>query len=399
MDRYLGQLWAAPSMVKPEGKKLKRKLQKIGTQSQQRPYSVNYSDTKTSPEYKPHRTSISFNLFGSSKPSVPQRPALPSPTRSEDGQWLEDFRKNGYLYRDGRRLSRQLDSEKTQERPASMVVPEFAHLAAVAPETPAPSQEKTAGPPVKHGVPHLTRRYAKTPVSHIGQLETHPLLRTQGLSQDVPTIESIAESYRALLESRASFISETAREHSPIAEKQDHQSFAPQDLSLVPPPLEPVTELPEPPHPRGRRSPRSDDGTLVGDDPTDFKNVSISLVPSSPSWTSYETASPGLERKPTIPSESSDLQTCLDLLTRELSSVIGRSPGQSSTDTTALQIWIMIEAYEHLRDQVLSTHEADVQDGPLRAIFDTWLKALHSLHDGMTGGDGQRSESDYGDEK
>ncbi|KAI1429734.1 hypothetical protein F5Y12DRAFT_725176 [Xylaria sp. FL1777] len=394
MDRYLGQLWAAPSMVKPEGKKLKRRLQKIGSQSQQRPYSVSYSDTKINPEPKPHRASLSFNLFGSVKPSVPQRPALPSPTHSEDGKWLEDFRKSGYLYRDGRR-SRQPENEKSRERPASMVVPEFAHLAAVPHESPAPPQEKTTSSPIKNRPPQTIRRYAKTPVSHIGQLETHPLLRTQGLSQDVPTIESIAESYRALLESRASFVGEAANEYSPIAEKQD-RCFTPHDPSLVPPPLEPLAELPEPPLARGRGSPRSDDGTLVEEGSIDFK-IAPTSVPSSPSWTSYETASPGLERKPTIPPRSSDLQACLDLLTKELSSVVGRSPAHPSTDTTALQIWIMIEAYEHLRDRVLASHEGDVQNGPLKATFDTWLKALHSIHDGMTGDDGQQSESDYGD--
>ncbi|KAI0505723.1 hypothetical protein F5B22DRAFT_494410 [Xylaria bambusicola] len=396
MDRYLGQLWSAPSMVKPEGKKLKRKLQKIGTQSQQRPFSINYSDTKTnSPEAKPHRASLSFNLFNGSKPSVPQRHALPVPINSEDSNWLEDFRKNGYTSRDGRR-PRQLDSEKTRERPASIAVPEFAHLAAAAPVSPTPREEKTAAPPIKPGPPRMTRRYAKTPVSHVGQLETHPLLRTQGTSQDVPTIESIAESYRALLESRASFVNEGGIEHSPITEKQDH-CFNPQDPSLVPPPLEPVTELPEPSPLRGRGSPRSDDGTLVGEDSIDFKRSTISSVPSSPSWTSYETASPGLGRKPTIPSGHSDLQRCLDLLTKELSSVLRRSPAQHHTDTTALQIWIMIEAYENLRNEMLRRHEGDDQHGPLKLVFDTWLKALHSIHDDITGGDGKRSESNYGD--
>ncbi|KAI1131105.1 hypothetical protein F5Y10DRAFT_89808 [Nemania abortiva] len=389
MDRYLGQLWAAPSMMKPEGKKLKRKLQKVGAQQQQRPYSVNYSDTKMSTEYKPHKTSLPFNLFSSVKPSAPQRPSLPPPTNSEDGKWLEDFRKNGYLYRDSRRSSRHLDAEKALERPVSMV-PEFAHLAAA---SPAPPQEKTAPscPPVKT---QMTRRYAKTPVSHIGQLETHPLLRTQGTSQDVPTIESIAESYRALLESRASFLSEAANEHS--LEKHD-DFFTPQDPALVPPPLEPVAELPEPPLTRGRRSPRSDDGTLVEDDGSDFKHAHVSSLPSSPSRTSYETASPGLERRVAVPTQNTDLQTCLDLLTRQLSSTIHSAPAQPSADTTALQVWVMIEAYEKLRDQVLRTHEGDAQDGPLTAMFDTWLKALHSVHNGMTGGDGARSESNYGD--
>ncbi|KAI8952945.1 hypothetical protein F4801DRAFT_165090 [Xylaria longipes] len=390
MDRYLGQLWT-PSVAKPEGKKLKRKLQKLGAQQeqQQRPYSVNYSDTKMSPEYKSRRTSLSFSLFSSMKPSAPQRPSLPPPTNTEDGKWLEDFRKSGYLYRDSRR-SRQPENEQTRERPVTVMVPEFAHLAV----STTPPPEKTPSPPIRNGPHQPTRRYAKTPVSHIGQLETHPLLRTQGVSQDVPTIESIAESYRALLESRASFLSDANIEHAATVENHN-DFFSPQDPALVPPPLEPVAEVPEPPIPRG--SPRSDDGTLVEEDSADFKHVTISSIPSTPSWASYETAPLALERKATTPSRGPDLQTCLYLLTNELSSAMNGSPAQPSTDTSALQIWVMIEAYEKLRDQVLRTHEGDIQESPLRATFDTWLKALHSIHDGMTGGDGQRSESDYGD--
>ncbi|KAI0864032.1 hypothetical protein F4860DRAFT_27688 [Xylaria cubensis] len=392
MDRYLGQLWS-PSAPKSEGKKLKRKLQKLGAQQdqQQRPYSVNYSDTKMSPDYKSHRASISFNIFSSTKSSAPprpQRPFLPPPSISDDGNWLEDFRKSGYLYRDGRR-SRQSENEKVRERPASMVVPEFAHLAV----SPTPSQEKTPSPSIKSSPAQPTRRYAKTPVLHIGQLETHPLLRTQGVSQDVPTIESIAESYRALLESRASFVNEAPFEHAVTVEKHS-ECFSPQDPALVPPPLEPVAEMPEPPI---RGPSRSDDGTLVEEDPADFKHAYISSIPSTPSWASYEATPLGLERKAAIPSRGPDLQTCLDLLTRELSSAVNRSPAQPNADASALQVWVMIEAYEKLRDQVLRTHEGGVEESPLRATFDMWLKALHSIHDGMTGGDGQRSESDYGD--
>ncbi|KAH8164611.1 hypothetical protein CIB48_g3641 [Xylaria polymorpha] len=399
MERYLSQLWT-PSMAKPEGRKLKRKTQKLGAQQeqqqQQRPYSVNYSDTKMIPEYKSHRTSLSFNLFSSIRSSAPQRPSSPPHSNSDDGKWLEDFRKNGYVYRDGRR-SRQTDNEKVRERPVTMMVPEFAHLAVSA----TPPQEKISSSPVKNGPPQPTRRYAKTPVSHIGQLETHPLLRTQGGSQDVPTIESIAESYRALLESRASFLGDAPLEHAAMAEKHD-ECFIPHDPALVPsplvpptfapPPLEPVAEVPEPPIHRG--SPRSDDGTLVEEDSADFKLLPISPAPSTPSWTSYETAPLALERKTTSPSRGPNLQTCLNLLTRELSSAVNGSPAHPSTDASALQIWVMIEAYEKLRDQVLRTHEGGGQESPLRATFDTWLTALHSIHDEMIGADG---ESDYGD--
>lgn len=392
MDRYLSQLWAAPSLIKPEGKKLKRKLQKVGAQQQQRPFSVNYSDTKMNTEYKPHKTSLPFNLFSSVKPSAPQqRPSLPHPIDSEEGQWLEDFRKSGYLCRDGRR-SQHSESEKNLDRRAS-VVPEFAHLA-VSSEPSTPPLGKPAGPPVKSSHPQMTRRYAKTPVSHIGQLETHPLLRTQETSQDVPTIESIAESYRALVESRASFINDTPLEHSTTAEKHG-EPFAPQDPSLVPPPLEPVTELPEPLPVRG--SPRSDDGTLVEEEPADMKDTPISPAPSTPSWAGYETASAGLERRGARASETPDLQICLDLLTKELSSAMNRMPTQPNADTAALQVWFMIEAYEKLRDQILRTHEGETQNGTLKASLDTWITALHSIHDGMVGADEQRSESDYGD--
>ncbi|KAI3324410.1 hypothetical protein HD806DRAFT_522195 [Xylariaceae sp. AK1471] len=385
-------MWTAPPMPKPEGGKLRRKLQKIGIQ--QRPSSVNYSDTKTSLEIKSNKRASSFNIFSTFRPSAPQRPPLPASVHSDDGKWLEDFRKNGYLCRDGR-SSRQSNSGKDSERPSS-VVPEFAHLA-INDEKPAPPQERTISSPGRNGPSHqMTRRYAKTPVSHIGQLETPPLLNTQGTSQDIPSIESIAESYRVLLESRCSFMSETTIEKAAIAEKQN-ESFIAQDPSALPPPLEPVVELPEPPFMRG--SPRSDDGTLVAfeEDSIYFKHAPVSSIPSSPSWSDYETASPGLERKTVTPSDSPDLQICLDLLTRKLSSVVNGSPARINADTSALQIWVMIEAYEKLRDQVLETHEGGVNDGPLKTMFDTWLKALHSIHDGMTGGDEQRSESNYED--
>jgi hypothetical protein len=87
----------------------------------------------------------------------------------------------------------------------------------------------------------------------------------------------------------------------------------------------------------------------------------------------------------------------LGLLTKELSSAVNGLPARPDTDTSALQIEVMIEAYEKLRNQVMETHEGAVKDGPLKTMFDTWLKALHAVHDGMTGGDGQCSESNYGD--
>ncbi|KAI0201593.1 hypothetical protein F4808DRAFT_106198 [Astrocystis sublimbata] len=395
MDRYLGQLWT-PSTGKPEGKRPKRKLQKSATlppeqvQQHRRPYSISYSDTKMEPQSRSHRKSLSFNIFNSVKPTTPQRPTLPQPIKSDDGKWLEDFRKNGYLYRDSRRSRAPTENEKTDTRTTTPVVPEFAHLNVY---TPPPEDRKPSPPSSQVSRQPTSRRYAKTPVSQVGQLETHPLLRTHNTAQDVPTIESIAESYRALLDSRTSMRSEAVVDHAATAEK--HGKFYPShDQSLVPPPLERVTEIPEPAMSKG--STRSDDGTLVDDGSVDYRHASMSTSPTTPSYTSWETAPLHIERNTTAPARGPDLGVCVDLLATELSSAMRKSPAQPSADSSALQIWVMIEAYERLREQTLSKQEENGQESPLRGTFDTWLRALYAVHDEMIGDD-SRSESNYGD--
>ncbi|KAI2636690.1 hypothetical protein GGS21DRAFT_41111 [Xylaria nigripes] len=391
MERYLAQLWATPSLPKPEGKKLKKRNQKVCTQPPtQRPYSVSYSDTKAVPEYKAQRSSVYFNIFGNPKSSAPSQPPLPRLTDSGHGGWLVDIREKGYVCR-GERLPCQLDNGKTRERPSS-VVPEFTHLA-TASEEPSTFQEVTASPSVNNGTCQARRRYAKTPVLHIGQLEAHSVQCTQSMSQDVPSTESIAESYKALLESRNPYMSEATVEH-PIVAADSSESSETQDSNLTAS-IEPAIDTPE--LPRTRKSPRSDDGTLVAseEDSTDFKNVPASLTPSSPSRPSQGVVPAGPEGENVTSTHTSDLKICLDLLTKELLSTFNGSPSQSVTDTSAFQIYLMIEAYEKLRDQVLEMREAGVNDATLKVIFDTWLKALHSIHEGMAGADGQGSESHY----
>jgi len=384
-------MWSSQPVPKPEGGKLRRKLQKLGGQ---RPFSVDLSEIKSPSETKSQKRSSTFNIFSSIKSNPVHRPSLPPSVKSEDGKWLEDFRKSGYLYRDARR-SRQSVVCKENERAASVVVPEFAHLN-IKEERPTSSHVETelASTPARTG-PHrhsTLRRYAKTPVLRIGQLETHPLLDTQGTSQEVPSIESIAESYRALLESRCSFMNE---EQLVSPEKSD-ESFILQDSSALPSPLEPVSEMPEPPIPRG--TPRSDEGTLVNsdEDSSYLRHFSASPSPKSPSWSCYETASAGLRSRSRLetPHETPDLKASLDLLTKELSAAVGVLPGQANADTSAQQVLVMIEAYEKLRNRVLESHG---EDKSLATSFDTWLKALRSLHDELVGADGERSESNYGD--
>ncbi|KAI0391832.1 hypothetical protein F5Y17DRAFT_386841 [Xylariaceae sp. FL0594] len=386
-------MWSSQPVPKQESGKLRRKLQKINGP---RPCSVDLSEMKPPPETKSHKRSSTFSIFSSMKsnpvhrPSLP--PSLPPSAKPEDGKWLDDFRKSGYVYRESRR-SRPSEACKENERPVSVIVPEFAHLTV---KDVSHVETQPTSPPPRTNPPHSTlRRYAKTPVLRIGQLETHPLLDTQATSQEVPSIESIAESYRALLESRCSFTNE---EHIASPEKLALPlADIPQNSSALPSPLEPVSEMPEMPLPRS--TPRSEDGTLVNSDEelSYAGHYSATTSPASPSWSAYETASTGTSRgrgRQGPPHDTPNLKATIDLLKKELSSATDARPGQAKSDASALQVWVMIEAYEKLRARVLKSHG---EDGPLATTFDTWLKALRSIHDELTGVDGARSESNYGD--
>lgn len=125
----------------------------------------------------------------------------------------------------------------------------------------------------------------------------------------------------------------------------------------------------------------SDDGTLVSfqDETVYFKPVSFSPGPESPR--------PPLSRQTTTDTtdDNVSLQICLDLLTRELSSAFAGRPCGSSAGTSALQIWVMIEAYERLRDQMAELSQGNEQARSMEMMFDMWLRALYKIHDTMTG--------------
>lgn len=67
---------------------------------------------------------------------------------------------------------------------------------------------------------------------------------------------------------------------------------------------------------------------------------------------------------------------------------------KTGTDVSSLQVWVMIEAYERLRDQVLEAKRQTDEAQNLETVFDTWLKALYTLHDQMTS-DAASHESNY----
>ena len=220
------------------------------------------------------------------------------------------------------------------------------------------------------------KRRAKTPIFSIGQLEDIPR-PGNGLSR-TSSVDLIAEQYRAILESRRSSVySDNHSEPSLSPRTPVHDEPSPvqhrRGLGYFPEEIPIGAPTRGPPNP----SPTSDDGTLVSfqDDTVYFKPFSFSPEPESP---------PPHMRRDSSPDDNVGLQICLDLLTRDLSSAIAGRPCRSSVGTSALQVLVMIEAYERLRDQMAELSHSNEEARSMEMMFDMWLRALYAIHDSMT---------------
>ncbi|KAI1387966.1 uncharacterized protein F4822DRAFT_297484 [Hypoxylon trugodes] len=425
-----------PAVVKPEGagKKLRRKLQKIGTQP--RWYKSNHDSSKTNHKNEDDTKKAvksKINVSAISKP-------IPETADPNDGKWLEQLRKSGYLVR-----SQPPPVQQNSGKPfrhSMQVIPEFAHLSVndakagrqldkrASCATPSSTSTSTTS---------VTRRYAKTPVYHIGQLEDRQRREQQAAAHRVSSVEKIAESYRALLESSCAILNENEQ---PLrlgdAYRRRHDAKVHAYVDNRRNTIQIIPEL----SPQSTGTPHSDDGTLVAfeEEPVYTKPgsspVPISISPSPspppipparelrhrqlvpalaplstpPRRQSQYQPEPEPEPEPETDLESilsppsrraspgsPGLQICLDLLGRELSSAASGSFMRPSSETSALQVWVMIEAYERLRDKLGDMQMDAGQERSLNTMLDTWIKALYAVHDKMTGGDGRGSESDYGD--
>lgn len=87
-------------------------------------------------------------------------------------------------------------------------------------------------------------------------------------------------------------------------------------------------------------------------------------------------------------------QVGLELLTRELSSAFANQSSRDSGNASGLQVWVMIEAYERLRDQLAAS---GTENKEAKAAIDSWLEALYAIHKNMAG-ETAGSESEYEDE-
>lgn len=346
----------ATSLAK-SGPKPRRKLRKTFSLKQQS------NSTSSSPK----QAATPTNKATATPP--PRPPPAPSGNRQD-----EPIRREGRFYQRDPPFE---PLERLGNR--AYIVPEFSHLITRDPPPQSSSGSDSSTPSTTR-----MRRRAKTPIFSIGQLEDIPR-PGNGLGR-TSSVDLIAEQYRAVLESRHSSVysndpSEPALlpphddgdgEGPPLMQRPDSLGYL-QDETLIGTPTG-MTQLSHP-------SATSDDGTLVSfqDETVYFKPVSFSPGPESPL--------PPLSRQTTTDTtdDNVSLQICLDLLTRELSSAFAGRPCGSSAGTSALQIWVMIEAYERLRDQMAELSQGNEQARSMEMMFDMWLRALYKIHDTMTG--------------
>ncbi|KAL6923172.1 hypothetical protein ACHAPO_001342 [Fusarium lateritium] len=280
-------------------------------------------------------------------------------------------------------------------------IPEFQHLT-LHENRARPSLDRSSLPSTASSTSTSSamRRQAKTPVFRIGQLEQHALARK---ARDVPektsSVELIADQYHALLETRDGPPALDSQLPSPS--RESHYSF--DDTPLQIPPYaakrsqsmrtantsSSMTAIPRQLRPRLRSAPTHDTNVAaVEGDTIYFKPYSFS-PPPSPEYPGTPRHSWTDEFRPSSSSGHSfqdniSLQIAMDLLTSELSSVMTGRPQRNGQDTAALQIWVMIEAYERLRDQLTRQEPCNAEAQKVATMFDCWLASLYSIHSSLT---------------
>ncbi|KAH6887590.1 hypothetical protein B0T10DRAFT_73376 [Thelonectria olida] len=284
-------------------------------------------------------------------------------------------------------------------------IPEFSHLN-IHDATARPSLDSSSipSPAESTSTSSTMRRQAKTPVFRIGQLENKQqpqpeMRRDPDSAEKTSSVELIADQYRALLESRDGPDAESVYSyHDPNNHKtepwqnilnvpmhsmlRDGQPRSRASSRHRPPPLQHLSPRLQP------TSNQEDDMVGFEEDAIYFKPISFSTEASpepSPRVPQRAWNTPPSSRPSSSSTDNLSLQICLDLLTRELSSAMSERPFRSGPDTAALQVWVMIEAYERLRDQVMTMSDGNPQFAKVGEIFDTWLNALYAIHGNMRG--------------
>ncbi|KAL0934242.1 uncharacterized protein CTRU02_211041 [Colletotrichum truncatum] len=376
----------------PEKPRLRKRLQKK-LPSLRRPAPIDSSAS--------NKLSTAVGLVAQHAGTVGQPSLHLSPDLS-DAKWHEYLHNNNNNNNNGKTKAEDLSNrpEALADQPALSsppeLIPEFSHLA-VSSSYPRPSFESSMSSPTSSiSTRSSMRRRAKTPVYTIGQLESTPCV-IKPVTVDRSSVDLIAQQYQALIESQDASSIHVDEQSDLLPSQQTLYTRPPSTHSHcgsdeLPTELRPSTYQP-PPQQRANsanHSPASDDGTLVAFDEEAiyFKPLSFSSEPPTPPPRSRARVERNAEPPPT--DHNLSLQICTDLLTRELSTAMLERPHGSGEDISSLQIWVMIEAYERLRDLVRENEGAH----NLEPIFETWLAALYSLHNKLTN-DANSHESHY----
>jgi hypothetical protein len=387
MERTKGRsLVSQPGAAKAEPPKLRKKLQKNIARLRPNPAKQTGLGVFSG-------ASIGHEFYAVNRQAAQEPSAVRRPPDLSDAKWSEYLRSSAYLC--ALDSTSPLFSEPPQLSPS--IIPEFSHLA-LNDETPRNSLDTLSQSSSSPTTSSFTmRRRAKTPVFSIGQLEAQHLARPRNAlaSDKRSSTRLMTEQSQPVLGSQVSLLTDSHSEPPPsrhstrslLGVRRQHSSDGLQGQETQPerhssPEL--AAEL--------AWSPTSDDGTLVAfeDETVYFKPVSFSPEPLSPQ--DLENSRPVLS--PSVAPDNLSLQICLDLLMRDLSSGLKSRPNRSSPAASALQVWVMIEAYERLRDQLLDTKLRHDELGPLDMMFDMWLRALYAIHDSLT--ESARSvQSDY----
>ena len=253
------------------------------------------------------------------------------------------------------------------------------------------------------------RRRAKTPVHKIGQLEMAAAKKRQDavLSRN-SSIRTIARQYRALVAEtdipevpplstiQRKPLPETA---SPVVPEFD-DNFGPiPRQSII---VSPGAGLFESPRPRSEAISEAD--TLLPL-PADEQSMYLKPLancaapPTPPSEHDEECLGHDNAKSADTDTDALRFQIGFELLTRELSTAFAQHSargGDGRRDTSGLQIYVMIEAYERLRDQIGAMETQDPELKNAMAMFDAWLASLRAIQRSMADEE-VVSESEYED--
>lgn len=246
--------------------------------------------------------------------------------------------------------------------------------------------------PLSPVFPSTVRRRAKTPVHRIGQLEAAQRNRNKPLQYNgnmdgvnrMSSVSTIAREYRELAihsdmdvpdvpKIDASYLLEQGIIELPAVNSQDEHLLG---ASY-----------------RHQRTPSStsDDGTLLGSEPDTCPSLTHS---SSPPADMSDGEDDG-DEPPAL--ASLRFQIGLELLTKELSTAFAdqssRRPTDGGASSAGLQIWVMIEAYERLREQ-LDANKPTEANKQARDAIDSWISALYAIHNNIAS-EGAADDSEY----